>query len=212
MLSLHSRFGFCSRATVAAALLAAILGQQAMAAGDAERGKVLGDTCNGCHGIDSYTNVYPTYHVPRIAGQSYDYLVAALTLYRDGNRAHPTMAAQAGSFSDADIQDLAAWISTNGPQLKAAEASPKGTAPQAAQVCAACHGPAGVSAIPTNPHLAGQHLDYIQQALKQYKAGERKGPNAVAMQAQLMAVSDEDLEAIARFYAAQDGLDILQDD
>ena len=37
------------------------------AAGDAARGKTLGYTCLGCHGIENYKNVYPTYSVPRAA-------------------------------------------------------------------------------------------------------------------------------------------------
>ena len=41
---------------------------------------------------------------------------------------------------------------------------------------------------------------------KQYKNGDRKGPNAIAMQAQLMALSDEDLQVIARYYSSQAGL------
>ncbi|MGI9291215.1 MAG: c-type cytochrome [Gammaproteobacteria bacterium] len=173
-------------------------------AGDVERGKVLADTCRGCHAVDSFTNVYPTYHVPRVAGQSEQYLVSALTLYRDGNRDHSTMTAQGSSLSDQDIQDIAAYWASLG-ELDATQAA-KGEAPAAAAVCAACHGPAGISQIPMNPNLAGQHLDYLQQATRQYINGERRGPNAIAMQAQMNAVSAEDLKAILKFYATQDGL------
>jgi len=176
-----------------------------VAENDLSRGKVLADTCKGCHAVDSYTNVYPTYHVPRIAGQSAGYIEAALILYRDGERAHPTMAAQAGSFSDQDIKDISAYLGSLEPQLDVAAAA-KGEAPQAAVVCSACHGAAGVSSIPTNPHLAGQHMDYLEEATEQYKRGDRKGPNAIAMQAQMNAISEEDLEAVLKFYALQDGL------
>ena len=50
--------------------------------------------------------------MPKIGGQNYDYLVAALTEYKNGNRAHPTMAAQAGSFTDQDIADVAAYLAS----------------------------------------------------------------------------------------------------
>lgn len=195
----------CSSFRLVIATIAVIFSTQTLAEGDAARGKVLGDTCKGCHAVDSYTNVYPTYHVPRIAGQSEAYLAAALTLYRDGNRDHPTMTAQAGSFSDQDILDVAAYLAADAPQPDAA-AAPKGEAPAAAAVCAACHGAAGVSPIPTNPNLAGQHLSYLQEAVKQYKGGKRRGPNAIAMQAQVNAVSEDDLKAILKFYASQDGV------
>ena len=190
---------------VTATLMALILAQVASAAGDAERGKLLADTCIGCHGVATFTNVYPTYHVPKVAGQNADYVVNALTLYRDGQRDHGTMTAQAASLSDQDIQDIAAYLQSAGGQLDPA-APGVGTAPAAALVCAACHGPAGISAIPTNPNLAGQYRDYLQQALSDYRSAARKGPNAIAMQAQLGAVSAEELEEIVLYYSQQKGL------
>jgi cytochrome c553 len=75
-------------------------------------GAVLAYTCTGCHGIDDYKNAYPTYKVPKIGGQSEAYLIAALKAYRKGDRQHPTMNGQAGSLSDQDIVNVAAYIST----------------------------------------------------------------------------------------------------
>ena len=79
--------------------------------GDAARGKPLTYTCQGCHGITGYKNAYPNYHVPRIGGQSAQYLTNALMEYRAGKRKHPTMQAQAQSFSEQDIADIAAYLS-----------------------------------------------------------------------------------------------------
>ena len=81
------------------------------AAGNAEAGKIKASTCMGCHGIPGYTNVYPTYHVPRLGGQNADYIVAALTEYKTGQRSHKTMQAQAASLSDQDMADIAAYLS-----------------------------------------------------------------------------------------------------
>lgn len=80
--------------------------------GDASRGKALTYTCRGCHGLTGYKNAYPSYHVPRIGGQSSTYLRNALNEYRNGNRQHPTMQAQAESFSEQDINDIAAYLSS----------------------------------------------------------------------------------------------------
>lgn len=80
-------------------------------AGNPDSGRQLTYTCLGCHGIDGYRNVYPTYHVPKIGGQSAVYLTNALTEYQRGTRKHPTMEAQAQSFSDQDIADIAAFLS-----------------------------------------------------------------------------------------------------
>lgn len=79
--------------------------------GNAETGRLLTYTCQGCHGIEGYKNIYPTYHVPRIGGQSALYLTNALGEYKRGTRRHPTMQAQAQSFSDQDIADIAAFLS-----------------------------------------------------------------------------------------------------
>ena len=62
-----------------------------------------------------YKNAYPNYHVPRIAGQNFDYLVAALTEYKKGERAHPTMRAQGEGMSDQDIRNIAAYLSSLKP-------------------------------------------------------------------------------------------------
>jgi cytochrome c553 len=81
-----------------------------LAQGNAESGKQKAFTCTGCHGVAGYKNVYPHYHVPKIGGQNYEYLVAALTAYRNGERPHPTMRAQAEGFSEQDIKDIASYL------------------------------------------------------------------------------------------------------
>ena len=104
---------FTKRAPLIASSLAlALLATPAFAKGDAARGKQLAYTCTGCHGIVEYKNAYPSYRVPKIGGQNEAYIVAALTGYKKGERNHPTMKAQASSFSDKDIADIAAYLSS----------------------------------------------------------------------------------------------------
>ncbi|MDH5821485.1 cytochrome c [Luteimonas sp. RD2P54] len=81
-------------------------------AGSVDNGRMLTYTCQGCHGIPNYKNAYPNYRVPKIGGQSQEYLVNALNEYKRGTRLHPTMEAQAQSFSDQDIADIAAFLSS----------------------------------------------------------------------------------------------------
>jgi len=88
------------------------------AAGDAESGQVKAYTCTGCHGIPGYNNVYPTYKVPKIGGQNYEYLVAALKAYRNGERDHATMENHATSLSDGDIEDVSAYFASLGKNQK----------------------------------------------------------------------------------------------
>ncbi len=95
--------------TVATAFFAA---SSAHAEGDKAAGRALVYTCAGCHGVPGYTNAYPQYPVPKIAGQNELYIVNALHGYQSGDRKHPTMGAQAQSLSDTDIQNVAAYLSS----------------------------------------------------------------------------------------------------
>ena len=99
-------------ATPAAAAPAAPAAAPATPSGDATRGKGLTYTCRGCHGVEGYKNAYPSYHVPKLGGQSETFLRTALMEYREGHRQHPTMQAQAESFSEQDIADIAAYLSS----------------------------------------------------------------------------------------------------
>lgn len=174
---------------------------QAQQAGDAARGAILADTCMGCHGIPGYRNAYPSYRVPKLGGQNADYLVIALQGYRNETRPHNTMHAQAASMSDQDMQDVAAFFASQGaPKAGAPVATAAG---ERVATCAACHGEAGISAAPTWPNLAGQHRDYLEHTIRQYKSGARKDP---VMGAQAQQIKDEDIAAIAAHYAAQSGL------
>jgi cytochrome c553 len=171
---------------------------QVQAAGDAERGKRLAYTCLGCHGVENYKNVYPTYSVPRLVGQHPDYIVAALKAYRSKERSHGTMVAQASSLSDEDMADIAAYLAGATLQSKG---SAVGNAPaKVTELCVACHGKDGVGITGAYPTLSGQHADYLQRALHDYKNGGRK--NAV-MAPFVSTLSDADLALIADYYAQQ---------
>jgi cytochrome c553 len=171
---------------------------KAEAAGDVQRGKLLSYTCLGCHGIESYKNVYPTYNVPRLQGQHPEYLVAALKAYKSKERAHGTMHAQAASLSDQDMEDVAAYLS--GEPLKPGNATIGTAPPKVTELCAACHGKDGVGITEAYPTLSGQHEDYLLRALVEYKKGDRKNP---VMPGFLTTLSDADLKLIAEYYAAQ---------
>jgi cytochrome c553 len=184
-----------------AVLATAILLQSvpAQAAGDPVRGKTLGYTCLGCHGIETYKNVYPTFSVPKLRGQSAEYIVEALKAYRGGDRSHGTMHAHASSLSDADMQDLAAYLGGTSHTYDA-DAKPKGTPPAALALCNSCHGPVGVGLIPTYPSLAGQHADYLAHAIESYRSGARKNGIMAPFASQLQPA---DIAAIAKFYSQQ---------
>ena len=97
---------------LAASLALALTSLPAHAKGDPGKGKTLAYTCTGCHGIAEYKNAYPSYRVPKIGGQNEQYIIAALNGYKKRERNHPTMQAQAQSFSDEDIANIAAYLSS----------------------------------------------------------------------------------------------------
>jgi cytochrome c553 len=179
--------------------------------GDALRGEVLGYTCLGCHGIDGYKNASPVYHVPKLGGQTADYLEIALQGYRRGTRRHATMQAQAATLADQDIADLAAYFASwqGEPEVGLGRSSPEAVAAgqQKSVACVPCHGTAGIADAPQWPNLAGQHASYLRHALEQYRSGARAD---VLMSPMIGALDDAALDSLAAFYSTQPGLHVTE--
>ncbi len=101
-----------SHAAFLAILLSAAAGT---AAANEEAGSEAGfkqklAACGACHGANGDKPLAPDY--PILAGQSADYLAAALRHYRDGRRNNPIMGAQiqALQLSDQDIVQLGEYF------------------------------------------------------------------------------------------------------
>ena len=191
----------------AAVLLTLVSASSALAQGDVERGRELGLTCLGCHGIQGYRNAYPSYRVPKLDGQKAEYIKTALEAYQAGTRPHPTMQAQAAGLADEDIADLVAWITAGGTASDELDADSAGL-PEAARTCVTCHGIAGREVTPAPPVLSGQHPSYLRHALEQYKAAER-GQNVMTSFA--AGLSPADMARLAEFYGSLEGLTTLED-
>lgn len=189
--------------TVTLLLAVALFAQPAVAEGAAAAGKQIGYSCLGCHGIEGYRNAYPSYRVPKLGGQKAGYLETALRGYRAGTRQHPTMVAQAESLSDQDIVDVAAYLASIGGETVAAGGT-QGASYDKAAACTACHGQNGISVNAAWPTLAGQHEDYLLNALRQYRDGTRTDP---VMTAQAALLAEEDLPKLARYFASLEGLE-----
>jgi cytochrome c553 len=195
-----------ARSLLAAGMLA-FAPLAAQADGDPAHGAKLVYTCLGCHGIENYKNSYPKYSVPKLGGQHAGYLVAALGEYKAGARWHPTMQGYANTLSDQDRADIAAYFASLVPPDAGAE--PVGTPPEKASACVACHGTNGRGTTDDYPNLGGQHADYLAQALNDYRLGKRK--NAI-MQPFAQQLSQDDVHALAKFFAAQAGLETPKHD
>jgi cytochrome c553 len=86
-------------------------------AASAEKGRALVEkaNCASCHGANLNAPILPAY--PKLAGQYADYLYYALKAYKVGNgnaqfgRNNAVMSSQVQVFTDADLEDMALYIS-----------------------------------------------------------------------------------------------------
>lgn len=78
---------------------------------------------------------------------------------------------------------------------------PSQTVLEKATVCAACHGPQGISTNPLWPNLAGQHASYLLKQLHDFKIPDKR--NAPTMAPLVNTLSEKDMDSLAAFYAAQ---------
>ena len=102
------------RALIVLAALA--LGGNVQAGGNAANGKAISEkVCAACHGVDGAKPIAP--ENPILAGQYGDYIVKALKDYKSGKRANPVMKGMADPLSRKDIDDLAAWFSSQHSSL-----------------------------------------------------------------------------------------------
>ncbi|HET6552220.1 MAG TPA: cytochrome c [Dyella sp.] len=70
---------------------------------------------------------------------------------------------------------------------------------QKAATCFACHGTDGNAVDPQYPRLAGQYDMYLQQALHEYKSGQRD--NAI-MKGFVATLSEQDIEDVAAYFSS----------
>jgi len=95
---------------VALLFVALLLGARASHAADIQAGSTKAkEVCQACHGMDGNSTV-PDY--PKLAGQRPDYLAKALRDYKSGARKNAIMAGFAGTLSTADIENVAAYYSS----------------------------------------------------------------------------------------------------
>ncbi|OWY37246.1 cytochrome c4 [Xenophilus sp. AP218F] len=184
---------------------AMLLAQPALADRDPEA--LARQWCANCHGADG-NSVSPLF--PRIAGQQAGYLRQQLTMFRDQTRsdaaAHDYMWGVAGGLSDAEIAGVAAFFAGQAPMPNPAMSDPARIAAgqaiyqngkgDAVPACQACH---GLKAEGTEqaPRLAGQHAAYLLKQLHVFNTSQR--PSAVAMQAIIKSLDEEELRALAAY-------------
>ena len=194
--------------TIALALLAGTTPPAIAQDAKAGEGKVA--MCIGCHAIPGYQASFPEIHkVPMIAGQGAKYIAASLNAYKKGERKHPTMRAIAGSMSEQDMADVAAYYEQEGKGMATAASTAPVPSPVVAELlkkgaCASCHGDNLSKPIdPSYPKLAGQHADYLYQALKAYQTDKNPqvGRNNAIMMGMAKPFTHAELKQVSAYLA-----------
>lgn len=180
---------------------------------DASRGQaVVAQVCAACHGADG-NSAAETY--PKLAGQHAGYIVKQLGDFRvppDGGqpaRNNPIMAGMAGTLSDQQIVDVAAYFAAQRPQPGYAHDKDTlalgqriyrgGIAEKGVPACAACHGPAGQGIPSLYPRLSGQWAGYSAAQLTAFSQGAGARDNSVPMHVIASRLSDTEIKALADY-------------
>jgi cytochrome c553 len=169
--------------------------------------------CQGCHG--AHGEGMAAAHVPRIAGQTADYLKKQLDNYADGTRANPIMVNFAKPLTDTQRKDLAArFAAMSAPSVaQAGSVDPatlarghqlayQGDETRRVQACNNCHGPDGVGVPNSAPYLAGQSAEYLASAIKAWHDGTRKNDAGQLMRSVAERLNDADMTAVAAYFAS----------
>jgi len=188
---------------------------QAKPAGTKPAAEAPSAPCEACHG--AHGEGMAAAHVPRIAGQSAEYLKKQLDDYADGTRDNPVMTNFAKALSEKQrikyALQYASMPTLLGPQLKTLNTVQLARGHQLAfqgderirvQACNSCHGPDGIGVLHAAPYLAGQSADYIASALKSFQQGTRKNDAGELMRSVAKQLNDADVVAISGYFAQVD--------
>ena len=179
----------------------------AQAAGDAEAGQGKVAVCGACHGADGNS---PAPNFPKLAGQGERYLLKQLHDIKSGNRQVVEMTGMLDNLSDQDLEDIAAYFSSQ--KMSVGAADPKlvergealfrgGKLEEGMPACTGCHSPNGAGIAAAGfPHLGGQHAQYVAKQLTDFREGNRTNDgDAMTMRAIAAKLSNKDIEAVSSY-------------
>jgi cytochrome c553 len=172
--------------------------------------QIVSEVCASCHGADGNSS-NPAY--PSLAQQGAAYLYDQLTQFaaQGHRRASGVMGAMAVHLSAPEMRSLADYFSHQAlepaapvkAQLAARGASIylAGIAGKNIPACASCHGLRAEGLPPAFPRLAGQHAEYVDTQLRQFRAGSRASDADAMMRTLAARLSDAEMNAVAQYVA-----------
>lgn len=177
-------------------------------AGDHEAGKVKSALCAGCHGVDG-NSAAGTW--PILAGQNTKYLVKQLQDFKSGSRANPIMLGMATMLSETDMQNVAAFYSSQKARPVAFDDSlvaqgesiyRGGITETSVAACMSCHSPGGEGLAPAGfPSLKGQHPEYLASQLRKFQSGLRANDAGEVMRSVASRMTEQEIKAVAAYIA-----------
>jgi cytochrome c553 len=180
--------------------------------GSTENGKKLTEMrCERCHGMGGVSDDPDT---PHLAAQNSVYLLKQLKDYKSRAREDRNMYKRARKLDEQQMADIAIYYESQPlpelePQviqeLKAPELVTAGDLARSIPPCAICHGKDGKTPASEVPVIAGQHYDYLVSTMEYFRDGSRSNDPGGAIQAIFQKLSDVEIEALARYYAALGG-------
>jgi cytochrome c553 len=154
-------------------------------------------------------------HVPRLAGQSADYLQKQLDDYAEGTRDNPIMKNFAAALNEQQRAQFALrYAVMSAPYLaqslppnavhwaRGQQLAHQGDEVKRVQACDGCHGPDGSGVAHAAPYLAGQSAEYLASALKAFREGTRKNDAGEQMRSIAERLDDADVAAVAGYFAS----------
>jgi cytochrome c553 len=183
--------------------------------GNADKGKVLAESCKSCHGDKGQgmkeetrdDEVLPA--IPALAGQVATYAYKQLRDYFSGSRSHVQMTGVAKGLTEQDAADLAVWFSTlpraenkagNEKLDRAEKMVEQGDGKRILPPCFVCHGSKGQGEKQDIPALAGQQANYFTRTLLEYKNGQRHNDVYIRMRLIAQQLSEDEIKELALYY------------
>lgn len=194
------------KAVLIASFVSMAVSGVAQAAGDAAAGKTKSAACAACHGADGNSGVNPLW--PKLAGQHPKYIQKQLHDFKASKRKDATMAPMAAPLKDQDIEDLAAYFSSQTRKIGAAAADKvemgqslyRAGSNNGAPACSGCHGPAGTGNGAANfPNISGQSAAYVAKQLKDFRSGARSNDLNGMMAGVAAKLSDKEIDAVSQY-------------
>jgi cytochrome c553 len=169
------------------------------------RGATLAGNCTMCQGALGMSRS----DAPNLAGQYPEVIVKQLRDYQRGDRTSAIMQVLSRPLSERDMTDLAAYYASL-PKARTAPTTYADVLPPLVRVgdplrniapCISCHG--GVDQKLGAPWLEGMPRAYLVRQLRAFASGERRNDSFAQMRNMARAMTANEIEAVASFYAGR---------